>query len=67
VRREIRLVKRIAGSILVEGELTEGESVVIEGVQAVRAGAALQVISTTALDAKQTPVTAGMTESSTNG
>jgi membrane fusion protein (multidrug efflux system) len=67
VRREIRLVKRIAGSILVEGELTEGESVVIEGVQAVRAGAALQVISTTALDAKQAPVTAGMTESSTNG
>ena len=67
VRREIRLVKRFAGSILVEGELTEGESVVIEGVQAVRAGAALQVISTTALDAKQAPVTAGMTESSTNG
>ena len=67
VRREIRLVKRFAGSILVEGELTEGESVVIEGVQAVRAGAALQVISTTALDAKPAPVTAGMTQSSANG
>jgi hypothetical protein len=67
VRREIRLVKRFAGSILVEGELTEGESVIIEGVQAVRAGAALQVISTTALDAKPAPVTAGMTETSTNG
>ena len=45
VRREIRLVKRFAGSILVEGDLTEGERVVIEGVQAVRAGAALKVIS----------------------
>ena len=67
VRREIRLVKRFAGSILVEGELTEGERVVIEGVQAVRAGAALQVISTTALDAKPAPVTAGMTQSSANG
>jgi RND family efflux transporter MFP subunit len=67
VRREIRLVKRFAGSILVEGELTEGESVVIEGVQAVRAGAALQVISTTALDAKPAPVTADMTQSSANG
>ena len=67
VRREIRLVKRIAGSILVEGELTEGESVVIEGVQAVRAGAALRVISTTALDAKPAPVTADMTQSSANG
>jgi len=67
VRREIRLVKRFAGSILVEGDLTEGERVVIEGVQAVRAGAALQVISTTALDAKPAPVTAGMTQSSANG
>lgn len=67
VRREIRLIKRFAGSILVEGELTEGESVVIEGVQAVRAGAALQVISTTALDAKPAPVTAGMTQSGANG
>ena len=67
VRREIRLVKRFAGSILVEGELTEGERVVIEGVQAVRAGAALQVISTTALDAKPAPVTEGMTQSSANG
>ena len=51
MRREIRLVKRFAGSILVEGDLTEGERVVIEGVQAVRAGAALKVISTKALGA----------------
>lgn len=66
-RREIQLVKRLAGSILVEGDLAEGESVVIEGVQAVRAGAALQVISTTALDASSAPVAAGIREPSTNG
>ena len=67
VRREIHLVKRLAGSILVEGELTEGESVVIEGVQAVRAGATLQVISPAALDAKPSTITAGMTEPSLDG
>jgi len=67
VRREIRLVKRFAGSILVEGELTEGERVVIEGVQAVRAGAALKVISSKALDADASPIGTGSTEPTNSG
>ena len=67
VRREIRLVKRFAGAILVEGDLTEGERVVIEGVQAVRAGAALKVISTKALGADASPIGAGSTEPTNSG
>jgi len=67
VRREIRLVKRFAGSILVEGDLTEGERVVIEGVQAVRAGAALKVISSKALDADASPIGTGSTEPTNSG
>lgn len=44
-RREVRLVKRLAGAILIEGELAEGEPVVMEGVQSVRAGVALKPLS----------------------
>ena len=40
-RREVRLVKRLAGAILIEGDIVEGEAVVMEGVQSVRAGVAL--------------------------
>ena len=44
-RREVRLVKRLAGAILIEGEVAEGEPVVMEGVQSVRAGVALKPLS----------------------
>jgi len=44
-KREVRLVKRLAGAILIEGELAEGEPVVMEGVQSVRAGVALKPLS----------------------
>ncbi len=45
VKREVRLVKRLAGAILIEGELSEDEPVVMEGVQSVRAGVALKSLS----------------------
>ena len=41
-RREIRLVKRLAGAILIEGDVAEGDAVVMEGMQSVRAGVALR-------------------------
>ena len=49
--REVRLVKRLAGAILVDGDLTENEAVVMEGVQGVRAGAPLKILSAATLDA----------------
>ena len=51
VRREVRLIKRLAGSILVEGDLIEGEQVVMEGIQGVRAGASLKILTVDELDA----------------
>ena len=50
-RREIRLVKRLAGSILVEGDLSENDQVVMEGIQGVRAGAPLKIVTAADLDA----------------
>ena len=47
-RREVRLVKRLAGAILIEGDVSEGESVVMEGIQAVRAGVPLKPSDTDA-------------------
>ena len=44
-KREVRLVKRLEGAILIEGELAEGEPVVMEGVQSVRTGLALKSLS----------------------
>ena len=44
-RREVRLVKRLAGAILIEGEVTEGEPVVMEGMQSVRAGVVLKPLN----------------------
>lgn len=49
-RREVQLVKRLTGSILVEGDLVENEQVVMEGIQAVRQGATLRVMLASALD-----------------
>ena len=49
-RREVRLVKRLSGAILIEGDVQAGEPVVMEGVQAVRAGASLKVLSVNELD-----------------
>jgi RND family efflux transporter MFP subunit len=50
-RREVRLIKRLAGAILVDGDLAESEAVVMEGVQGVRAGATLKILSAANLDA----------------
>ena len=50
-RREVRLIKRLAGAILVDGDLAENEAVVMEGVQGVRAGAPLKILSASNLDA----------------
>ncbi len=41
-RREVRLVKRLSGAILIEGDIAERDAVVMEGVQSVRAGVALR-------------------------
>jgi membrane fusion protein (multidrug efflux system) len=49
-RREVRLVKRLSGAILIEGDVQAGEPVVMEGVQAVRAGASLKILSINELD-----------------
>ena len=49
-RREVQLVKRLTGNILIEGDLREGEQVIMEGVQAVREGAPLKVLSAAELD-----------------
>ena len=36
------VVKRLAGAILIEGDVAERDAVVVEGVQSVRAGVALR-------------------------
>ncbi len=51
VRRDVSLVKRMAGTILVDGDLLENEQVVMEGIQSVRAGATLKELTPTELDA----------------
>lgn len=51
VRRKVSLIKRMASAVLVDGDLAENEHVVIEGIQSVRAGAALKVLTPTELDA----------------
>ena len=50
-RREVTLVKRMAGAILVDGDLVEDDQVVMEGIQSVRAGVALKVLTPSELDA----------------
>ena len=47
VRQEVQLVKRLAGEILIEGDIPLGTRVVTEGVQAVRAGAQLRDLNPT--------------------
>ena len=42
VRRDVQLVKRLAGEILIEADIALGTRVITEGVQAVRAGATLK-------------------------
>ena len=66
-RREVRLVKRLSGAILIEGDVQAGEPVVMEGVQAVRAGAAsLKVLSINELDGTAQSIDAPET-TATNG
>ncbi|MEO1270223.1 MAG: efflux RND transporter periplasmic adaptor subunit [Myxococcota bacterium] len=45
-RVPVRVVERIAGQIMVEGDLSVGESVVVEGLQRLRPGAAVEVLGT---------------------
>ena len=54
-RREVRLVKRLSGAILIEGDVAEGDAVVMEGVQSVRAGVALR-----RLDAENSAIGVGV-------
>ena len=61
-RREVRLIKRLDGAILVDGDLSENEPVVMEGVQAVRAGAQLKVLSASALDAGMSAASSSNTD-----
>ena len=67
-RREVRLVKRLAGEILIESDLRPGSRVVTEGVQAVRAGGNLNDIDPgrAANQAAQAPTNAA-TRSADNG
>ena len=44
-------MKRLAGAILIEGDLSEGDAVVIEGVQSVRAGVLLKQLNADEFDA----------------
>lgn len=48
-RVPVRLVERIEGHILVEGELSQGDMVIGEGVQSMRDGIALRVIDASAV------------------
>jgi len=49
-RREARLIKRLPGMLLVEGDFAEGNFVVTEGIQAVRQGAQLRALNANSLD-----------------
>jgi len=49
-RREARLIKRLPGVLLLEGNFVEGDRVVTEGVQAVRQGAQLRALNADSLD-----------------
>lgn len=49
-RREARLIKRLPGVLLLEGNFVEGDLVVTEGVQAVRQGAQLRALNSDSLD-----------------
>jgi RND family efflux transporter MFP subunit len=51
-RREVTLVKRMAGAILVDGDLVENDQVVMEGIQSVRAGVTLKVLTPSELDSR---------------
>ncbi|MEL6196254.1 MAG: efflux RND transporter periplasmic adaptor subunit [Pseudomonadota bacterium] len=46
-RSRVRLVRRLHGSVLVEGALAEGEPVVIEGMQRLREGRGVRVVGET--------------------
>lgn len=45
-RVEVRLVRRRAGLVIVEGPLSEGDLIVVEGTQRLREGRAVQVLNT---------------------
>ena len=67
VRREVSLVKRMANAVLVDGDLAENEQVVMEGIQSVRAGAALRVLSPNELDASLRAAAPAATNEQGNG
>ena len=67
VRREVSLVKRMANAVLVDGDLAENEQVVMEGIQSVRAGAALRVLTPNELDASLRAAAPAATNEQGNG
>jgi len=67
VRREVSLVKRMANAVLVDGDLAENEQVVMEGIQSVRAGAALRVLTPNELDASLRAAAPATTDEQGNG
>lgn len=44
LRVPVRIVRRVEGAVLIEGELSAGDAVVVEGVQRLRPGRAVQVL-----------------------
>ena len=49
-RAAVNLVQRLEGKLLVEGEISEGDLIVAEGVQSVRQGSALRLLDADLLD-----------------
>ncbi len=45
---EVRLIRRRGGSVIVDGPLTEGETIVVEGLQRMRPGRAVNVLNSPA-------------------
>ncbi|WP_138933092.1 efflux RND transporter periplasmic adaptor subunit [Roseovarius arcticus] len=48
---EVRLIRRRAGSVIVDGPLSEGDRIVVEGLQRMRPGRAVNVLNTPAAGA----------------
>ena len=57
----------MANAVLVDGDLAENEQVVMEGIQSVRAGAALRVLSPTELDGSLRAAAPATTDEQGNG
>jgi multidrug efflux pump subunit AcrA (membrane-fusion protein) len=58
VQVPVRLVRREEGRVLLEGTLQQGEQVVVEGVQRLREGAAVEALNTAATAPASRPASA---------